>query len=297
MKSNIENIADRTKPMATGNEVRRNIGFRTEVVGRNAGHALGATTLAVPLPFLWCSAIAVALIALIVSFLMFGSYTKTELSESVITTQRGVAQVRGQADGVVAEVYVNEGDRVRAGEPLVVLRVEQQVFDAGVQDTEPGVAAAGVPTTESKIIPIKSPTDGMVYQLPFSAGATYSQYQPVAVISAGDSLSVTTQVSALAQSSLRVGDAVPMTLNAYKGAPKSKITGRVASIALSPTDSYTRDTRVVTRTYKVEIAIDSVTQSDRGRELLGKTVSVRLPLRKRQLYQWILDPLKALFGD
>jgi hypothetical protein len=32
-------------------------------------------------------------------------------------------------------------------------------------------------------------------------------------------------------------------------------------------------------------------------ELLGKTVQVKFLLEKRKLYEWLIDPLKTLFGN
>jgi hypothetical protein len=280
-----------------GFDVPRDLGFRADVVAKGAEHLVGRTTLAVPLPFAWYSMAAMSLVAMVVAFLALGSYTKTEVSESVILTEAGLAKVKGASDGVIAELHVREGERVNAGSPLVGLRVEREA-SAG-NDGDPGVldsSADGI-KLESKVVVVKSPTDGVVYQLPIGVGSSYSQYFDIAVIATKGDLSVATQVSAAAQSRLKIGDQVAMTLDAYKGGPRARIMGRVASIALSPTEVYARETRTMLRTYKVLIKLDASQPGHSRGALLGKTVSIKIPVQKRKMYQWLLDPMKTLFGN
>jgi hypothetical protein len=283
----------------SGAGARRDLGFRAEAVAKGSEHLVGRTTLAVPLPFFWYSIAALSLIALVIAFLAFGSYTKTEVSESVIMTQTGLTRVKGGFEGVIAELHVREGDRVRAGAPLVGLRVERQAPE------EDGIDALGDPPSawddgikmESKVIVVKSPAAGVVYQLPMNVGNAYSEFYDVAVIATDGALSVTTQVSAAAKSRLKIGDRVAMTLDAYKGSPRARIVGRVASVALSPTEMYVRETRATLRTYKAVIQLDPAQPGHANGTLLGKTVSVKIPVQKRKMYQWLFDPLKSLFGD
>jgi HlyD family secretion protein len=183
---------------------------------------------------------------------------------------------------------------VQAGAPLVGLRVEREKEDEDAAQGDPG---SEEPKMESRVIIVKSPTAGVVYQLPMTVGSTYSQYLDIAVIAAEGDLSVTTQVSAAAQSRLKVGDRVGMTLDAYKGSPRAKVTGRVASVALSPTEVYARETRTTLRTYKVVIKLNPAASGHARATLLGKTVSIKIPVQKRMMYQWLLDPMKTLFGD
>lgn len=268
-----------------------------EAMHRHSNHAQGKTTLAVPLPFAWYSAAALSLIALIVAFLVFGSYTTTEIKDAVIVTDAGLVRVKGKSEGTIVKLYVREGDRVRAEAPLVGLRIERQrddqadAFEAVVSDE-----SENTPKLESKIVDIKSPVDGVVYQLPMSVGSTYSPYFDAAVVAAAGNLSVTTQVSAMAQSRLRVGDKITLVLDAFKGRKNANISGRITSIALAPTEIYVREMRTFLRTYKVEIKIDLGSTSHSRQALLGKTVAIKIPVQKRKMYQWLFDPLRALFG-
>jgi biotin carboxyl carrier protein len=275
---------------------RRDLGFRAEAVAKSAGSLVGSTTLAVPLPFRWYSLAALSLIAMTIGFLALGSYTTTEVSQSVILTEGGLSSVKGSGNGVIAKLHVREGDRVQAGTPLADLRLESEE-DGAVDD--PGLVdpAVGEPGSESGISVVKSPTTGVVYQLPLSVGNAYMTFQDVAMIATEGDLAVTAQVSATAQSRLKIGDRIAMTLDAHKGSPRGRLMGRVSSVALSPTEVYSRQTGITARTYKVNITLDTNTSEHAQGALLGKTVSIKIPVQKRKMYQWLFDPLKTLFGD
>jgi len=275
---------------------RRDLGFRGEAVAKSAGSLVGSTTLAVPLPFRWYSLAALLLIAMTIGFLALGSYTTTEVSQSVILTEAGLSNVKGSDNGVIAKLHVREGDRVQAGAPLADIRLESE--DDGLVD-DPGLVdpAEDEPRPDSGISVVKSPTTGVVYQLPLSVGNAYMTFQDVAMIATEGDLAVAAQVSATAQSRLKIGDRIAMTLDAYKGSPRGRLMGRVSSVALSPTEVYSRQTGITARTYKVSITLDTNTSEHVQGALLGKTVSIKIPVQKRKMYQWLFDPLKTLFGD
>jgi multidrug resistance efflux pump len=294
------NLSTKSSSSATdtpGRSGHPSLGFRMEAMHRHSSHAQGKTTLAVPIPFAWYSAAALSLIAMIVAFLAFGSYTTTEIKDAVIVTDAGLVRIKGRREGTIAKLYVREGDRVRAEAPLIGLRIEGQNFDQA--DSSEGTVSAepeNTPKLESKIVDIKSPVDGVVYQLPMSVGSAYNPYLDAAVVAPAGNLSVTTQVSAAAQSRLRVGDKITLVLDAFKGRPNANISGHITSIALSPTEIYVREARTFLRTYRVDIKIDLGSTSHSRQALLGKTVTIKIPVQKRKMYQWLFDPLKALFG-
>ncbi len=212
-------------------------------------------------------------------------------------TDTGLVRIKGKSEGTIAELYVREGDRVLAGTPLVGLRIEREASDQnGTKDDMAYDESDDEPRVESKIVDIKSPVDGVVYQLPMSTGSAYSPYYDAAAVATAGNLSVTTQVSAVAQSRLRVGDKITLVLDAFKGRPDATISGRITSIALSPTEIYVREVRTFLRTYKVEIKIDLGSTSHSQKALLGKTVTIKIPVQKRKMYQWLFDPLRTLFG-
>lgn len=102
--------ADRDQPL-----------FRVEALQNGAESVFGAALDAGPVSFcitaMSVSAAAIALIAIVV----FGTYAQRETVDGFIASTDGDIRVFPQAAGVVADLRVREGTRVRAGEPLFSL--------------------------------------------------------------------------------------------------------------------------------------------------------------------------------
>lgn len=316
--------------------------FRPESMRRHASRSFGEMSLAVPLPFSWYSTAAISLTAMIVAFLAMGSYTTTETSEAVIQTQAGIFEVKGEGQGIVAKLYVREGERVRKGQKIVDLRrieTEEMSADQSSGENERSGGADGADgeggspgasgedggatgpenTTEEHsreqvskenedgeeekakaqagITTVRSPMDAIVYQLPLDIGNNYNNYMSVFKLAGDGDLVVTTRVSGETHGLLDVDDAVEIRLKAFKGTRDARVIGRVASIAMTPSEDWNPKTRTTVMKYKVVIAIDIASTTFDTEDLLGKDVEIRVPVRKRKIYQWLFDPLNAIFGN
>lgn len=274
----------------------KHLAFRTEAMRTYSHSGPGMMTLAVPLPFAWYSGAAVCMSGMLVAFLSFGTYTTTEKAEAVIVTEAGLFPIAEDVEGTVEKIYVREGEAVRAGSPLVGLRVE----DGSESEDDGDIPERGDETNEvqpvkTRIEDIESPVEGVVFQLPLRPGNTYKSYMNVAVIARSGKPVVTAFVSAKAKSALDVGDNVILVLQG-EDRGKAKLPGRVTSVAMSPSEQYIRETRMTFRTYRVDIAVDTAALPKHDAMLLGKTVEIRLPLQKRRIYQWLFDPMRTLFG-
>jgi HlyD family secretion protein/Biotin-requiring enzyme len=268
--------------------------FRAEAMQTHSNTGPGAMTLAVPLPFAWYSAAAACLTCMIIAFLSFGTYTKTEKAEAVIVTAGGLFPITADAEGTVEKVYVREGDTVRTGTPLMALRIEEDFAEDGdISDSRDGANEA--PAIDTRIEVVESRADGVVYQLPLRVGYRVTGNTNVAVIARSGKPTVTVLVSAKAKSAVKVNDKVLLVLQG-EDPGKATLSGRVQSVALSPNEQYMRETRMTFRAYRVDITVDADARSKRGEILLGRTVEIRLPLQKRRIYQWLFDPLRKLFG-
>jgi HlyD family secretion protein len=194
---------------------------------------------------------------------------------------------------------VKEGEFVRVGTPLLAARVEDygdsDLAEEGQLDSEFADSSDGV-VKNAKIKVVKSNFEGIVYQLPVRPGSEYKSYMNLAVIARSGNPSVTVFASAKARSSLKEGDDLNLVVQGESGADV-RIHGKVTEVAMSPIEQYSRETRTTYRTYRVDIKIGSEVDSGKGRDLIGKTVEVRMPLQKRRLYQWFFDPLKRIFDD
>ncbi len=149
----------------------------------------------------------------------------------------------------------------------------------------------------SDVNTVKSPMDAIVYQIPLDVGNNYNPYSNVVKLAGDGDLVVTTRVSAETHGLLRHGDRIELRLKAFKGTPDARILGKVTSIAMTPSEDWNPQTRTTLMKYKVVTAIDLASTKYPADALLGRQVEIRVPVRKRRIYQWLFDPLKTLFGN
>ena len=105
--------------------------FRKEVLEHRAERLHGDISLAVPMSWhIIGFTILGALIAAFV-FLALASYSRTETVSGSIVLDRGLAPIVPSRRGNVAELAVRDGQRVRAGDPLVRIRSEEDMVGGG----------------------------------------------------------------------------------------------------------------------------------------------------------------------
>jgi membrane fusion protein len=96
----------------------------------------GATTTPPLATWLLTAFLATAIVSAVI-FLSLGSYNRKENVQGYLTAVGGIAKVMPSASGVVAEVYVADGDSVVAGQRLLLVRSERhgtqgQAVDASI---------------------------------------------------------------------------------------------------------------------------------------------------------------------
>ena len=101
--------------------------FRQEVMQAQAGQWLGSIRIGRPLGFSLVTGAAVLMAAGLVSFAIWGEYTRKVTLPGVLIPEGGVMDIASPQPGTVAEVLVREGDSVQAGQALIRLRAERQV--------------------------------------------------------------------------------------------------------------------------------------------------------------------------
>lgn len=278
---------------ATGNSPISRAKFRSHVLEQRSNQWLGKSSLALPISFTIFSASALGLVGLIISFLIFGSYTRTESVSAVIAPQNGIVKVIATTSGEVTDVYVHEGDRVIKNAPL--FRVRKSL---NLTNTVPTNQAKS--TIDSLLFEvIKSPASGRIYALPTKIKDQISSYQsePIATVALADRLAVEAAVTSAVQAKVKKGSPVQLEIDAFKGRPQGRLNAEVIAVAAAPTDEFDLMTGGNKRSYKVFIRINTAGLAYPHDELLGKTVKVKFLLEKRKLYQWLLDPLQTLFSN
>ncbi|KWE96311.1 anibiotic ABC transporter [Burkholderia ubonensis] len=98
--------------------------FRPEALDASKGKLIGTVALYSP-PYRWLLIAIVAVIAVSVAvFMVLGTYTKRERVMGQLVPSAGVLNVSPPVTGTVERIEVREGQRVRAGDPLITVSAE-----------------------------------------------------------------------------------------------------------------------------------------------------------------------------
>lgn len=105
--------------------------FRPEVLEAKRRSWLGGVSLAQPLPLWLLAGFAMLAAAAIVVFLLIGEYTRRSRVVGQLVPDLGLATVVAPVGGVVAQPMPMEGERVKRGEPLVMISVPRDTTAGG----------------------------------------------------------------------------------------------------------------------------------------------------------------------
>ena len=105
--------------------------FRREALEAKRAGWLGAITLARPLGMRLLAWITVAVVASVVLFLVSADYTRRTRVAGTLAPIAGEAVVLAPATGVVAQLAVGQGERVKSGQSLGVLSVPRATREDG----------------------------------------------------------------------------------------------------------------------------------------------------------------------
>jgi len=98
--------------------------FRKESLDAQKTKVLGAVALYCP-PFRWLIiAIVCALVAVLIGFCIFGSYTKRETAKGVLTPESGMMTMTTMTAGTVMALPVREGDNLKKGDQIATISSE-----------------------------------------------------------------------------------------------------------------------------------------------------------------------------
>jgi membrane fusion protein len=109
--------------------------FRLEAIEFQRRRAWAGTTTAQPIATWVLTGFFAAAIAAAAIFLALGTYARKETVAGYLTPVSGIAKVLPSAAGVVTELYVADGDTVRAGQRLLLVRSERHGAQGQAVDT------------------------------------------------------------------------------------------------------------------------------------------------------------------
>lgn len=96
--------------------------FREQVVKAKSERWLGKTyVISPPTARFWTTCIAICIIT-IMTILAVGQYSRRERVTGMIMPEEGLVRIRARNSGEIARILVTEGQMVKAGTPLVLLR-------------------------------------------------------------------------------------------------------------------------------------------------------------------------------
>src|SRR4051794_38899493 len=96
---------------------RRKTLFRDAAVAHLESTWSGRVLLMRPLSFTLYTAGAMSLLAILITFVCWATYTKREMAVGFVRPESGVSTIRPMVDGRIGEIYVVEGKHVKAGDP------------------------------------------------------------------------------------------------------------------------------------------------------------------------------------
>jgi membrane fusion protein len=99
--------------------------FRQEAIDAQREKLLGEVSLARPVPLAAFTGVALLFAALLVSFSVWGEYSRRERVDGFLALDAGAARLLAPGAGTITEILAREGEEVQAGQPLIRLSYER----------------------------------------------------------------------------------------------------------------------------------------------------------------------------
>ncbi|MEG3766582.1 HlyD family secretion protein [Alteromonas sp. 14N.309.X.WAT.G.H12] len=101
--------------------------FRKEVLAHQRHKLDGDVIIATPMSFNVILVIIVVIVVTGLLYLFWGEYHRKEVVAGYLRPASGLSKVYAAATGIVDEVYVQQGETVKKGEPLARIRLDRQL--------------------------------------------------------------------------------------------------------------------------------------------------------------------------
>lgn len=102
--------------------------FRAEALRHRADRLQGNVNIALPLAWQVIGLLFVVILVAAAVFLGTGTYERVETVSGTIVPEKGVATIIPSRAGLVQTILVSEGDQVKAGQRLAVIRVDDNLI-------------------------------------------------------------------------------------------------------------------------------------------------------------------------
>ncbi|MEO8280174.1 MAG: HlyD family efflux transporter periplasmic adaptor subunit [Ideonella sp.] len=105
--------------------------FRSEVIEARRSQWMGTVLLTPRISHRVFAVLALLAVAAMAALLILGSYTRKASVTGWLVPEQGLVQIFAPQQGVVTEVFHQEGEQVKAGEQLLALSAERQTGNTG----------------------------------------------------------------------------------------------------------------------------------------------------------------------
>lgn len=259
--------------------------FRPEVVERATRRLDGKVVLATPISVKVSIWILCSIVVASVIFASTASFSRKETLRGWVTWSSGLTNVRATSNAVITAIAVNEGDWVREGQTLAWA-------DASRLGGAVGAATSGTLIT--------SPVSGQV----LTAGAqngmvTNADTMLFLIAPEGGKLSGRILVPSRAIGFLRENQDVRLAIDAFPYQRFGTLPARIRRISGSTLLPGQTEVPFAFQeaSYLVDVELKSVTMSAYGNPVTienGMLFSADIVIDRRNLFQWLFDPLYAV---
>jgi membrane fusion protein len=255
--------------------------FRPEAVAEQQDRWLGTVLVAPPVPHTILVALVALALAGVLAVLAFGEYTRKARLGGSLAPEHGLIRIVAPQPGVLTRMHADEGLEVAAGAPLAVLSPEAQPE-----------------------IVITAPRDGTATALAATPGSSVAAGTPLlTLVPAGGRLQARLYAPGRAIGSVRPGQRVLLRYEAFPYQRFGQHEGVVRSVSQATVDpaelAGAAPPGVAPGEPSYRIVVDLASQSDRTGDMQlrpGMQLEADILIETRRLYQWVLDPPRALAG-
>jgi len=103
--------------------------FRKEVMDKQSQRHLGDVFLSTPLSFWAITGLITLIMAGLIVVAVFGEYARKERVVGVLVPSKGLVQIIPQQSGVFETVFVQSGDSIERGAPLLKIKNDVALSD------------------------------------------------------------------------------------------------------------------------------------------------------------------------
>ena len=99
--------------------------FRKEAVDAQKQSLLGDAVLAQPLSLVLLTCFLASLVIIVSIFIALGSYARKETVSGYLSPDKGIAKIHASRNGVIGQLFIQEGQYVKQGTPLLTVKREE----------------------------------------------------------------------------------------------------------------------------------------------------------------------------